>query len=132
MFHNPVVAMGYPIAPRSAVDAGLEMPFSMMAILAQTPFAASFYGRTVLKGFSTILSLVKRAGDLFTWHFLIDKERKRMPYNEVLRVTGLQMQVGEQDLQMGRHIVGWTPSVDVLAGKLHKTGCEIDFVSKLN
>lgn len=128
MFHNPVIAMGYPITPRGAEEQGLEMPFSMMAVLAQTPFAASFQGATVLKGFSTILSLVKRTGNLFSWHFLIDKERKRMPYNEGLRITRLQMQVGEQDLQMGRHIVGWTPSIDVFAGRLPLYNGELGFV----
>jgi hypothetical protein len=91
----------------------------MMAILAQTPFATRFEGATMLKGFSTILSLVKRAGTSFTWHFLVDQQRKRMPYSEGLKVTELQQEIGQHDLQMGRHFVGWTPCVDMLAGKHH-------------
>jgi hypothetical protein len=95
------------------------MPLSMMAVLAQTPFATCFEGATMLKGFSTILSLTKRAGACFTWHFLIDQQRKRMPYGEGLKVTKLRQAVEEHDLERGRHFVGWTPCVDTLAGEYH-------------
>lgn len=117
MFRNPVVAHGYPIAPRQDEEQGLGIPFSMMAILAQTPFVTSFQGATILKGFSTILSLTQRAGAAFTWHFLIDRQRQRMTYSEGLSVTELRQEVGEHELQMGRHFVGWTPCVEMLAGK---------------
>ena len=119
MFRNPVIAHGYPIAPRPVNEQGLEMPFSMMAALAQTPFATCFEGATMLKGFSTILSLTKRAGASFTWHFLIDQQRKRMPYGEGLKATGLRQTVEGRDLQMGRHFVGWTTCVDKLTGEYH-------------
>lgn len=121
MFRNPVIAEGYTIAPRSMSEKGVEMSFSMMAILAQTPFVTCFEGTTMLKGFSTILSLTERASASFVWHFLIDQHRKRMPYDEGLRITGLRQEIHEQDLQRGRHFVGWTPCVDMLAGKYHAT-----------
>lgn len=119
MFRNPVIAEGYPITPRSSGEHGLEMPFPMMAILARTPFRATFGGATLLKGFSTILSLTKRAGASFTWHFLIDQHQGPMTYNRGLEATELQQEVGEDDLQTGRHFVGWTPRIDKLAGKWH-------------
>lgn len=100
------------------------MPLSMMTVLAQTPFATSFEGATMLKGFSTILSLTKRAGESFTWHFLIDQQCKRMPYGEGLKVTDLRQAVEGHDLEMGRHFVGWTPCVDTLAGEYHT--CDIE------
>jgi hypothetical protein len=119
MFRNPVIAEGYPITPRSTGEQGLEVSFPMMATLAQTPYLTCFGGATILKGFSTILSLTKRAGSSFTWHFLIDQQRRRMPYNEGLSATEVREHVAESDLQSGRHFVGWTPCIDLLAGKYH-------------
>jgi hypothetical protein len=129
MFRNPVIAEGYPITPRSTGEQGLEVSFPMMATLAQTPYLTCFGGASILKGFSTILSLTKRAGSSFTWHFLIDQQRRRMPYNEGLNVTEVREQIAECDLQSGRHFVGWTPCIDVLAGKYHASSM---FFSKVS
>jgi hypothetical protein len=40
-----------------------------------------------------------------------------MPYNEGLRAAQTGLIVNENDLRTGRHFVGWTPNVNVLAGK---------------
>jgi hypothetical protein len=117
MFRNPVVTKGYSITPRPTGKHGLEMSFDMMTILAQTPFLASFAGATILKGYSTILSLSRCEEKFFNWHFLIDQSRQRMPYNEGLRAAQTGLIVNENDLRTGRHFVGWTPNVNVLAGK---------------
>lgn len=117
MFRNPVVTKGYSITPRPTGKCGLEMSFDMMTILAQTPFLASFAGATILKGYSTILSLSQHEEEIFNWHFLIDRSRQRMPYNEGLRVAQTGLAVNEDHLHTGRHFVGWTPNVNVLAGK---------------
>jgi hypothetical protein len=116
MVRNPVIANGYPVTPRSTEERGLEIPFSMMTVLAQTPYLTLFEGATILKGFTTILSLINQAGTLFTWHFLINRDRKRMPYTAGLEVTETHLNVKESDMQAGRHFVGWSPCVDMLAG----------------
>jgi len=116
MVRNPVIAKGYPVTPRSPGEQGLELTFNMMTVLAQTPYLALFEGATMLKGFSTILSLIKQAGTSFTWHFLIDRHRRRIPYMEGLEVTEMRLEVEESDLQAGRHFVGWSPCVDIIAG----------------
>jgi hypothetical protein len=60
---------------------------------------------------------VKETGKSFVWHFLIDRDRERMTYNKGLGATALRTEVEEVHLQAGRHFVGWTRNVDVLAGR---------------
>jgi hypothetical protein len=64
MFRNPVVAKGYLILSRSESSIGLEILLNMMAGLARTQHANTFNGKLFIKGFSTMLVLMKHSGDL--------------------------------------------------------------------
>lgn len=116
MFRNPVVVKGYPILRRSGPDTGLEIPLNIMAGLARTQFANFFNGSIFIKGFSTMLILIKSSGGLLIWHLLYNKDGNRIFYldNTVCHVEN----VSTIDLERSRHVLGWCSEVKCYTGRM--------------
>ena len=117
LFRNPVVAKGYPILRRTKPCMGLEIPLNMMAKLGGTQRANVFYGNLFIKGFSTMLIPTKQSEDLLVWHFLFNKDRKRISYLDVTipRAENVSVSI----LGKARHVIGWCSEIKNYAGRSH-------------
>lgn len=120
MFHNPVLAYGYPTRARHPGEQGLELSLQMMLLLGQTPWITSFEGTTMLKGFNSLFVPMACPDSSILWHFLLNQDETRMSYDQGLEATSEEYSLDNAALQSCRHFVGWTPAADVLAGKTHQ------------
>lgn len=107
LFNNPVVVTGYPIKPRkdSLVEAGLELPFDMMATLSECQFMTTWGGKTVIKGFSSMLIPTKAQDNVISWHLIVSEAGKRLPYRDDRVSKGIS--IAPRILPKFRHILGW-------------------------
>lgn len=80
MFRNPVVVNGFLILARHENEQGLELPLNIMSILAEAHFATRYNTTLVLKGLCTMLVPICQTKRSITWHFLFNKDGKRIPY----------------------------------------------------
>ncbi len=120
LFRNPVLVTGVPIAARDYAEKGLEMPLNMMAALGQTPYAAVFDDRVVIKGHSTMFVPTERSQTSAVWHFMYNEDGSRIPYwaatsdpQHRINTDALNF----RDLQETRHFLGWTNYACSKAGK---------------
>ncbi|KAJ5548251.1 hypothetical protein N7513_005485 [Penicillium frequentans] len=114
LFKNPVVVEGFPIAQRSNLQMGLEIPLAMMAILAGTSHAHTYSEKVFLKGFSTMLVPTEFETDLILWHLVSSNDGSRISYNDGLGLCNDKIQL--LDLKNSRHILGWCSRMNFLAG----------------
>lgn len=115
LFGRPVVVEGFPIPRRSeASTPGLEIPLNIMAGLAQARRISSFGGKTLMKGFATMLLPMKCIKDVITWHLVYTKNGERMSYLETSDFQTVDVQIPE--LEKSRHILGWCPEIKSYAG----------------
>lgn len=107
MFNNPIIVTGYPIKPRENIEsgAGLEIPFEMMTTLSDARYLTTFNGKTVLKGFSTVLLPMRQQDDLIIWHLLVDVSGARISYLDPRIQKGIL--ISSDNMQNTRHILGW-------------------------
>ncbi|KAJ4857032.1 hypothetical protein T069G_07929 [Trichoderma breve] len=107
MFNNPIIVTGYPIKPRENIEsgAGLEIPFEMMTTLSDARYLTTFNGKTVLKGFSTVLLPMRQQDDLIIWHLLVDISGARISYLDPRIQQGIL--ISSDNMQNTRHILGW-------------------------
>ena len=89
-----------------------------MAVLSQAPRTVVFAGKLLMKGFNSILAPVERLGNSLKWHFLINKDLKRMSYGSALKHSTISS-YDEAFFAGARHFIGWSPSVSIIAGKRH-------------
>ncbi|KAJ0425969.1 hypothetical protein BJY00DRAFT_324414 [Aspergillus carlsbadensis] len=118
LFRNPVLVRGFPIARRASElgsATGLEIPIHMMARLARSRVLNSFCGRTVLKGFSTLLVPTRRLDGVIVWHLIHDEYGDRVSYLECLQEPHIH-QIPVREIQKARHILGWCSKARFLAG----------------
>ncbi|KAH8660194.1 hypothetical protein BX600DRAFT_55123 [Xylariales sp. PMI_506] len=119
MFNNPVIVQGYPIARRQiSEEIGLDVSFDIMAGLANTKHAVNFDGRTLVKGFSTILAVTKVVGSTIWWHLCLNQDRNYISYTDpqVPPAAGSGCMVDLSALSTSRHILGWCREVKMMAG----------------
>jgi hypothetical protein len=83
LFHNPLIARGFPISTRPNDELGLEAPIQIMAALCGARSAVEHEGGLVVKGIATVLVPVKREGTSIHWHLLSNKNGKRIKYNQI-------------------------------------------------
>jgi hypothetical protein len=114
MFSNPILVEGFPIRNKPESGIGVEMPLDLLAGLVGASQAVGIQGKVVLKGFTTILVAVRRLSDLLIWHFLFDKEGKRISYLDVALEEACDMDV--HHLDKVRHVVGWSRNSSYYAG----------------
>ncbi|KAL2848393.1 hypothetical protein BJY01DRAFT_233960 [Aspergillus pseudoustus] len=119
LFRNPVLVKGFPIARRPGEmvsGTGLEIPLYMMAGLAGAKVVGSFCGRTVLKGFSTILIPTHRYDNVVVWHLIHNQHGDRVSYLECLADYYKVGLISCEQLQASRHVLGWCTKTKFLAG----------------
>ncbi|KAL7812598.1 hypothetical protein V8C44DRAFT_63943 [Trichoderma aethiopicum] len=107
LFNNPVVVTGYPIKPREnlVVGAGLELPFDMMAALSECQFLTTWEGKTVLKGFSTMLIPTGVQNNVIFWHLIVSEAGQRLSYGDDRVSKGIS--IAPRSLPEARHVLGW-------------------------
>lgn len=116
LFGSPVVVEGFPIPRRSDEEnPGLEIPLNIMAGLTQARRVGSFGGKTLLKGFATMLLPMKRTKDIVTWHLVQSMNGERISYLEADNFQTADIQLPE--LEKSRHILGWCPEMKLYAGR---------------
>lgn len=86
-----------------------------MAGLTQARRVGSFGGKTLLKGFATMLLPMKRTKDVVTWHLVQARNGERISYLEVDKFQTADIQMPE--LEKSRHILGWCPEMKLYAGR---------------
>jgi hypothetical protein len=116
LFGRPVVVEGFPIPRRSEGESpGLEIPLNIMAGLTQARRVGSFGGKTLLKGFATMLLPMKLTKDIVTWHLVQSRNGERISYLEADNFQTADIQMPE--MEKSRHILGWCPEMKLYAGK---------------
>ncbi|QGA14415.1 hypothetical protein EYB26_002068 [Talaromyces marneffei] len=115
LFDRPVVVEGFPIPRRSEEESpGLEIPLNIMGGLTQARRVGSFGGKTLLKGFATMLLPMKRTKDIVTWHLVQARDGERISYLEAGNFQSADIQMPE--LEKSRHVLGWCPEMKLYAG----------------
>jgi hypothetical protein len=116
MFRNPTIVEGFPIPVRGTNEHGLRIPFDMLYTLAEAQFLTSYADTMVLKGFCTLLVPTCRTNHSITWHFLYNKDGRRIPYSAFrdrcenwLGTDKVDMQI--LDTPNLHHYVGWSSNV---------------------
>ena len=121
-FRNPVVVLGYHIPRRSEPGCGLEVSVGVMASLVNAKYQIEFGGRSVLKGFSTMLTVSKVVESTVFWHLLYNEDGGYISYEDS-RVPSVQAEdallvLRGDALNTHRHILGWCEKVQSFAGQL--------------
>ena len=119
LFRNPVVVEGFPIPRRSRYGSGLEIPLNMMSRLTESPRIHQYFGKHLLKGFSTAVFPTDTIDDALLWHLHCTDDGSRLPYPE-LEGGGIQcVDTALDEMASQRHILGWCSEASVCAGKLN-------------
>ncbi|KAH6971155.1 hypothetical protein BKA56DRAFT_678283 [Ilyonectria sp. MPI-CAGE-AT-0026] len=114
MFLNPMIVQGYPIPSRVESKTGMEIPLHIMAGLARSEQVDQFNGKTLIKGFSTLLVPTKRIGDMLLWHLLYTKDGSRISYpDSVVPHAG---DISGLDLASLQHVLGWCSEAEFYSG----------------
>ncbi|KAL4964870.1 Pfs domain protein [Aspergillus stella-maris] len=114
---RPAIVEGYPILRRPPdCPPGLEIQLGVIVHLLGTRKASRFYDKTVLKGFSTMLVPTRSKEEFVHWHFLEEKDDRRISYNRCMDFPDVDVSIGQ--LERARHIVGWCPEVRLYAGEI--------------
>lgn len=114
LFRDPCIAVGFPIPRRSKYDTGLEIPLTMMACLAQSPRIHHWFGKYLLKGFSTAVVPSQRLDDAILWHLYCSSDGERLPYPDTDAIQWADAR-GEEIVK-NRHILGWCSEAHFYAG----------------
>ncbi|KAK3938682.1 hypothetical protein QBC46DRAFT_355641 [Diplogelasinospora grovesii] len=88
---------------------GLEIPLNAMAKLIRTDRITTFDNQFFIKGFSSMLALMERRGDLFLWHHFYNAKGGRISYLDCSERPSESFT--ESQLESGRHIVGIPPGL---------------------
>ncbi len=115
MFRNPLIVRGYPIAKRAVANTGLEVPLGALVQLINTKCVTVFDGKVFIKGFSSMLALTERKGDLLLWHLLYNAKGGRISYLEYTDQPSESFT--KSQLESSRHVVGWCSKAKIYAGK---------------
>ncbi|ETS77176.1 hypothetical protein PFICI_11050 [Pestalotiopsis fici W106-1] len=121
LFQNPLVVECYPIALRcSGLAMGLQLSLNTLMALVQDSRLVSYMGKLFIKTFSTLLVAVKIVDNVILWHVISNKDNSYIYYHDQ-RVDMLGIEVASSILQQVdiaemKHVVGWTPNADNLAG----------------
>ena len=119
LFANPVIVPGFPLAPRSHKEQGLEASIGLMAALIGARHAVAFEGGFVIKGFSAMLVPIQNNGDSIQWHMISNGTENRMAYQEAsLRCPNRCSleEVDEKVLLSTRAFLGWWKKAESYLG----------------
>lgn len=110
LFVNPVIAKGFPTAPRKHNEIGLELPIEMMAALGGVRHAVDFKGGMLLKGLFSMFVPIRRYETSIQWHLIQNAGKHRLAYSEVklqCPTRALLDEVDHEALQNTRAFLGW-------------------------
>lgn len=110
LFVNPVIAQGFPTAPRKHHEAGLEIPIEMMMALGGARYAVDFEGGLLLKGLSSMFVPTKRYEESIQWHLIHHTCKSRLTYSQVkiqCPNRALLDEVDHDSLHNTRTFLGW-------------------------
>lgn len=114
MFRNPVIAFGFPVHRRQALQVGLEMSLPVMSALLRTRHVQLFDSNLMIKSHSAMLIITKIVGELMMWHYKFERSGEYLPLLDgVVESTGGFML---SDLESRRHIIGWCSESDYYTG----------------
>ncbi|KUJ15384.1 uncharacterized protein LY89DRAFT_735500 [Mollisia scopiformis] len=118
LFRNPMVVIGYPIPRRPVADRGLEVSLDIMVTLANTRRLIDFCGRTFVKGFSAMLTVMEVIEDTVFWHLFYNEDRSYISYSDprILRNPSSPQSLAIKNPDSKRHILGWCESIRNYAG----------------
>jgi len=126
---NPVIVKGFPIPRREKDERELEIPLGLIATLGNASRATIFDQGLVIKGYSSMLVLVKRKKSV-VWHFLFHTDDTRIPYLEAGKVCHSRLSTEDLDLyhlESSRNLVGWSSSVRLQTGKFSQFSFHEEF-----
>jgi hypothetical protein len=116
LFRNCCIASNAYVHPRRGEE-GLELPFSLMAILGGFDRVAHYAGQLVMKGFETLFVPMRKSNESVIWHLITKPNRRRISYNAMYELSQkADPTVCMQDLYDSRHFLGWVSSASQHAG----------------
>ncbi|KAB5554733.1 hypothetical protein GE09DRAFT_1059012 [Coniochaeta sp. 2T2.1] len=117
MFRNPVIVKGYPIPRRAKSQTGLEMSLDSVATMTNAKRLVEFCGKTIIKGFSTMLVASAVVEDIVFWHHFFNPDGRFISYSDkAMSQSGTHCSVSFDVVEKSRHIVGWCEEVRCFAG----------------
>jgi hypothetical protein len=117
LFRNCCIANGVSVNTRQEEEKGLEIPFSLMAMLGGFDRVADYAGQLVLKGFETLFVPMKKRGGSIIWHLITKPNGRRISYNAMYALPGQpDATVCLQDLYDSRHFLGWVSNASQHTG----------------
>ncbi|TGJ81092.1 hypothetical protein E0Z10_g7658 [Xylaria hypoxylon] len=104
------IAEGLPIPRRPESGTGIEMPLPMMTALVNSQKVSAFYGKFLIKGYSTALIPTQRCDEFVYWHMISNENGDHLEFNDhrvkqIFRHYPTGLTLG--DLEFARHILGW-------------------------
>ncbi|KAJ2998820.1 hypothetical protein NUW58_g208 [Xylaria curta] len=110
LFGELTLVKGFPIPRRPEPGTGVEIPLPMMAALAGSQKVSIFYGKLLIKGYSTALIPTRRCDEFVYWHTVSNENGDHLEFNDhrvkkILRSYPTGLTFG--DLELSRHILGW-------------------------
>ena len=130
LFTNPVIAHGFPTAPRNDHELGLEVPLAMMAALGGARHAVDFEGGLVLKGYSTLFVPMRRHKESVQWHLIRARGENRIPYREAslqFPNRALLKDLNHEALKDTRAYLGWWKEAEIHLGTIDADYESIDW-----
>jgi hypothetical protein len=102
---------------------GLEISFSLMAMLGGFDRVAEYAGQLVMKGFETLFVPMKKIDKSITWHLITKPNGRRISYNAMYELSEPpDPTVCMQDLSHSRHFLGWVSNASQHTGT-HVLSC---------
>ncbi|CAH0036425.1 unnamed protein product [Clonostachys rhizophaga] len=117
LFTSPIVVGGYPIPSRPEACKGVEIPLNIMALLAGTNQINIFNGKTVIKGFSTLIYPTKKTADTIYWHLTGTNNEDRISY--LSETPGHVGFIEKRELESRRCVLGWCSDAEFYAGSAY-------------
>jgi hypothetical protein len=112
LFRHCAIVLGYPIPARPSQRPGLEVPFDMMAALANAERITPFCGNLLVKGFSTLLFPTWYEDECIFWHLVYNKDGSRISFADdrtppPSEISPGLLQLSYSNIDHARHILGW-------------------------
>lgn len=136
LFHYcTVTTTQFPVPWRPIPSGGLEVSLEIMTALAGAKYLVNFCDKTYIKGFSTMLVVTEMTDSTVLWHFLYSESREtRISYTDgqidASKSPGKSLALSYPELVKRRHILGWSPQAEWIAGTL--SGSDGDYNVKLS
>ncbi len=121
LLRNPVISKGFPTPIRPEGTPGLEMPLKAMALLVNAPHLILFNNRALLKGFNAAAIPTSYTDSVIRWHFIMSEDGGRLQYGDdrITESPQVSSTLATTQIQMARHILGWTSSAAYNVGKVN-------------